>query len=360
MFRERFLEANIQQRLLVDLLWPPWMVFRLASPEYDRINAAAEFYHREIFDEATFSRLPSRPVLRVHATNMALGSRFTFTQEDFDLIESDLSEYPLGYACAASSAFPVLLSPMTLRNYGETKSLEELKQSDRQYRRLSRDAREEILKDLRRLAREHYNDKTNRYVHLIDGGIVDNQGLEAILEELEGGGVINRRLGDGRRPLRRLILINVNAGVNPEDPSARSPSSPGLDAVVEHTMVASMDILSAKRWTRIQDFCDTQYRDALQSQKAGGTVAGLSRLERPYTIEISFRNIKDPEKKKACNDLPTSFALEPLQLELIDQEVPKLIAEDPAMIRLKDSVTKDLKRRCTMPWPAAGRCGSSL
>jgi NTE family protein len=60
-----------------------------------------------------------RPFILINATDMALGERFEFTQGQFDLIHSDLSRYPISRAVAASSAFPVVLSPIVLRNYSD-------------------------------------------------------------------------------------------------------------------------------------------------------------------------------------------------------------------------------------------------
>ena len=48
---------------------------------------------------------------------MTLGARFEFTQDQFDLLCSDLTDVPVARAVAASSAFPILLSPLTLHNY---------------------------------------------------------------------------------------------------------------------------------------------------------------------------------------------------------------------------------------------------
>ena len=71
-------------------------------------------------------------------------------------------------------------------------------------------------------------------------------------------------------------------------------------------------------------------------------VKSLRRMEEPYTIEIGFRNIKNTKDKKACNNLPTSFALNKNELGLIDRVVPKLIADDPHMKLLRASVDRDL------------------
>ena len=114
----KFLERNIQGALLARLLNPANLM-RVASPWFGRIDLAAELYDREIFDAATFARLEQngRPLVILNATNLGPGRRFDFTQEYFDAIGSDLESYPVSRAVAASSAFPFLLSPLTLKNY---------------------------------------------------------------------------------------------------------------------------------------------------------------------------------------------------------------------------------------------------
>ena len=208
-FRKQFVSRNVQGELIGRIFMPPWQGLRLLSPYYDRTHIAAEFHDQEVFGGEAFGDLPSRPVLLIHATHLALGKRFTFTQPYFDLIGSDLSQYPIGYACAASSAFPLLLSPMTLINYGEPVPLME----DIRYKMARLNAREDVEKDQYCRLREFFNDKSNRYMHLADGGLVDNQGLQSIIDEFDTNGIINKRLNDSDNPLRRLIIINVNAGV---------------------------------------------------------------------------------------------------------------------------------------------------
>ena len=54
------------------------------------------------------------------ATDISTGSRVVFNQRIFDVICSDLNAVHLSRAAAASSAVPVVLSPVTLNNYGGT------------------------------------------------------------------------------------------------------------------------------------------------------------------------------------------------------------------------------------------------
>ena len=73
---------------------------------------------KRIFDERTYADLlgqGTRPFIVINATDVARRQRFQFTQEDFDLLGSDLSSLPAGWAVAASSAYPILLSPLRLK-----------------------------------------------------------------------------------------------------------------------------------------------------------------------------------------------------------------------------------------------------
>ncbi|MGA1790578.1 MAG: patatin-like phospholipase family protein [bacterium] len=330
-FRKRFIEENIQLKLAKGLFIPPWQGLRLISRSYDRINMASELYDRAVFDHKTFGDLPSHPILWIHATNLALGNRFTYSQEYFDLIKSDLLTYPIGYGCAASSAFPILLSPITVKNYGTPAVLKE----DKRYAMAKRNSRRDIEKDYYCGMREFFNDKTNKYIHLADGGLVDNQGLQSIIDQFGTNGIINKKLNDRDNPLKRLIIINVNAGVRPDDSSSKYSNAPHINSVIKYTMITSMDILSAKRWMEIKRLCSEVNKAALE---IGYSTGSLSMLELPYTIEISFRNIEDDAMRAECYDLPTSFYLNEDQINLINRAVPVLVEKDPDMIRLKQAL----------------------
>jgi NTE family protein len=331
-FRKRFVERNIQGALALDLAKGKGIVAFFSTP-YARINVAAELYDREVFDKKTFAALPVRPILRLHATNLALGQRFTFTRETFSSLSSDLNAYPLGYACAASSAFPILLDPLALRNYPPPLDLA----ADIDYLMDQRNAREDLNKALKVRTRDYYNDKSNQYVHLADGGLVDNQGLQSILDEFETNGLINRRINYTASPLRRLVIVNVNAGVAPPNNSGRSAAPPDIPSVVGTTMVASMDVLSARRWMDIKTRCQQLFSAKID---VGGTARSYADLQEPYRIEVNFRNITDAATQRKAMELPTSFKLTPAQLNLIDEVVPKLLEEDPEMQRLKVELAK--------------------
>ena len=117
-FEHDFLLANFQSGLIRDLLFPR----RCTSSA--RPGTAAATPSRSIWTpcfaarpSATCGRSGPRPRLLVTATDLTTGAPFEFTPEQFALICSDLDSVPLSFAVAASSAVPLLLSPVTLRNF---------------------------------------------------------------------------------------------------------------------------------------------------------------------------------------------------------------------------------------------------
>jgi NTE family protein len=121
-FERKFLKKNIQRGLILRALFNVANWVRLLSPTFARNDLAAEYYDRHIFEGGTFGDIATRkgPFIIMNATDMTHGTRVGFTQEVFDLICSDLSLFPVGRAAAASSAIPMALTPITLRNYAGT------------------------------------------------------------------------------------------------------------------------------------------------------------------------------------------------------------------------------------------------
>src|SRR6185369_6528796 len=230
-FESAFLKRNIQSGLLAPYFSPlNW--FRLASPKFSRIDLAAEYYDRHLFGGHTFGDLRTqgrRPFLMINANDMSLGARFEFTQDQFDLLCSDLAQFPLGRAVAASSAFPILLSPVTLRNYAGSCDSPERGwiQAALANRATSTRRRNQALE-----ARS-YLDSTNRpFIHLLDGGLADNLGLRGPLEAIVArGGDVDSGQWFQMDQMRKVVLVVVNASVTPDYGASRREDSPSLRQV---------------------------------------------------------------------------------------------------------------------------------
>ncbi|HET7837745.1 MAG TPA: patatin-like phospholipase family protein, partial [Variovorax sp.] len=90
-YEPRFLKRDVQGTLTWRALNPlNW--FSLGSGLYGRSELAADYYDEILFNGATFAdllKLPT-PVTAVTGTDLSTGARFQFSQEQFDLICSDL------------------------------------------------------------------------------------------------------------------------------------------------------------------------------------------------------------------------------------------------------------------------------
>ena len=107
-FEEAFLRLNVQKALMWQTVNPVLWFSRTG-----RTDAAIKYYQKKIFHDATFADMnkPGRPMIIINASDLAHGVRFSFVQEYFDLLCSDLSSFPVARAVAASSAVPVLFEP---------------------------------------------------------------------------------------------------------------------------------------------------------------------------------------------------------------------------------------------------------
>jgi NTE family protein len=89
-FETKFLKRNVQseltKRVLSPFNWP-----KLASLYYDRSDLAADFYDELLFEKKIFQDFltAKSPLIAINATNVALGSQFTFIGEEFVPICSD-------------------------------------------------------------------------------------------------------------------------------------------------------------------------------------------------------------------------------------------------------------------------------
>lgn len=331
-FRSKFLEENIQGALIAQLFNPVNWV-RLASPYFSRIDLAAEYYDSTIFNRATFDLLQKngRPFLILNATNLGADRRFDFTQEHFDAIGSRLDSYKISRAVAASSAFPYLLTPISLKNYPLAKGYSPpwwykgaLTPEDWTTERYS------AAKNL-----SVYQDKANSYIHLMDGGLSDNIGARAVLDAFDRG-FIRTRINRGA--IRQLVLIVVNARTQSEDQLSRKESPPGFFTVAEKTATVAMDNYSHDSVTKLRDALYARVQIQKDTEACASLLAEQCPQARkpfpfatevdPYVIEINFEaagQIPGEDPKYYLN-LPTSF-------KLSKEQVAKLIAIGPKLLR---------------------------
>ncbi|NOU13942.1 MAG: patatin-like phospholipase family protein [Methylococcaceae bacterium] len=340
-YRSRFLERDVQHELFMSALnplnWP-----RLASPKFNRIDLATELYDDTIFDHHTFADLihkQTKPYIILHATNLASGERFEFTQDEFDLLGSDLATFPVARAVTASSAFPFLLSPVTLINYPEPKNFKVSADIENGLASYAGDRRQWHWA----VRQNDYLDKAGKpYVHLMDGGLSDNIGIRA-LENAFRWGAIRRGINNNR--IEKFVILVVNAKTDEQDSISQNSVPPELPEVAYKTTTIALDNYSFESIETIRDLNKQrkQTQDTLavcnSRLKAcqGNEFPELSGKIDPVVIDLNFENIQDPMRRKQLLSLPTSFSLsEEAVKQLIDAGALLLDTSPEFQLLLKD------------------------
>ena len=169
---QRKLSHNFATDLIVNTLLP-WNWLPLALTDWDRSDLLAGSFRDNLFSRdrrvMTFADLRAdRPRLLINATDLQSGRGFVFCNETFDQLNADLAAYPLAPAVAASSAVPVLLHQVTLRDFSTV---------------------------------------FEQYRHLVDGGVVDNLGVRTLVETYRA----QLKSSGGRAYPRGAVFIVIDA-----------------------------------------------------------------------------------------------------------------------------------------------------
>jgi NTE family protein len=265
---------------------------------------------------------------------MTLESRFEFTQDQFDLLCSDLAPVKVARAVAASSAFPGLLTPLTLRNYGKACPYQQPTW-----------LRNALLPDNppRRAALAHdlwsYQARAEErpWVHLLDGGLSDNIGLRGPYVALSGQdsawSVFSKI---NQEKIRRVLVITANAKTARDPDWDRRQSPPGIIDVLGLVTTGPMGNYSFetvqliaehfKSLTRqLGDWRDCQGRGR---EQCGPTFTIRARPPEVdfHAVELSFDAITDdPALHRCLERLATSFHLPAAQVTLLRQVARRLL-----------------------------------
>lgn len=329
-FESEFLRQDVQDGLLGSL-FDVGNLFELTSPWFGRsellVRRLDALYRGRTF--ADVARRPRHPQLVVTATDLSLGAGFEFTAAQFELICSELGSVPLAVAVAASSAVPLLLTPITLRNHRADCPLPPAAWTTAAAVPTKAPATGDFRSRLLRAQATSYLDAARRpYIHLVDGGLSDNLGVRRLLEHALAGGDLRSSFAEVRIPpgsVRRLVLVSVNAERDPAhriDTSDRVPST--LDVVDALLFGAgSRATVETQEW--LADVARL-WRDTLQS---GGGERLLSAFAPDAEIHLIEVNLRD-----APNDAARPLLLQvPTALSIGDAEVTSLVEAGRSVLR---------------------------
>jgi NTE family protein len=332
-FESDFLLQDFEDNL-IQLALSPVRLFRLSSPWYGRSHILAERLD-QLYLGRTFGDVldrPRGPELLVTATDLTTGAPFEFTPEQFALICSDLRAVPLAFAVAASSSVPVLLAPMTLRNFAgncEMPAAAPAASADNYRTRLLRSSMQSYL-----------NAGQRPYIHLVDGGIADNLGIRTVLDRLIAGGSLNETFGAvAPGSIRKVVLIAVNSErglIERIDESGRVPTT---RQVIDALLFGASSRLTETTLAIMKDDVQRWRREI--SEQRGGQDSPFADDAELHLIDVSLHDVPDPELREGVLSIPTAFTIDAAQVQRLIEAGHQVLRESSEFQRLRQSLAID-------------------
>jgi NTE family protein len=334
----------------------PVSLAKYAFTPYQRSDVLADFFADNLFGQTTYRDVLQRykadakqPYVILNATDLGHEIGLTFTQGNFDFLCSDLNRYRLTDAVAASANFPLAFSAIGLQNYspcdaqrGEAWKKDGPAQWISHYAQFDVPDRPEPysfqLTELRfaRQAKSYIEPApADTFVHLLDGGLIDNLGVRSTLAIADNPARVPGlylRLGrlrpQGYQNIRRVVYIVVNA--RKRDPASMDhreyPPMTGttvaqmINTQLDNSILGDQDYLiaqleaTANRQPLVPG-APAAAQPFLSGNDAAQATFPVSETPhlRFYVAAVDFELIPDP----ACRDrfwaLATSWGLPPLQ-----------------------------------------------
>ncbi len=282
-------------------------------------NRLADWLDREIYQGARFAALRG-PRIALNAADLYNATPFAFTNFYFDGVCSELSSVRVADAVAASMAVPMAFRPVLVEAFpGDT-----CPEPDWIAPALSDRHAPEFLRMTARAFRNYRAPQRQRYLHLVDGGVVDNLGVTSL-------SVAHAALG-APAPLtpreavraRRIVFLVVNSEYIRARDFQLDAASPGggemlyssLDIATDAAKRAALDAFRAN----LPEMADAlrHYRCSLTPREVRalrGSTEGWACSDLAVSLEVIAIADLPPAQYEALIGTPTLVSLPP---EIVD------------------------------------------
>ena len=300
-FKEFFLKKDFQKKVINEV-FSLSNVPRLTSPQFGRSDLLQEQLNLALYNGKTFADLARKrkgPFAVINATDMTAGQKVSFTQDFFDWLCVDLNDIEIARAVAASSAVPLIFSPITLNNHAGFCHAE----SKKAFLMQTQPGNHLLLNNFnamqKRLAR--YQDSVEQpYLHLVDGGLTDNLGLASLLDMSNLLSVRKLYAELKKSALRHVVVVSVNAQNERTSHIDKSADVPGVREVVDTVINVPIDKATESTVQYSQKFANQWNAYAKRQREAKIKV---------YFVNVSLKDLPEGQLKKDVLNIGTSFYL---------------------------------------------------
>ena len=275
------------------------------------------WFNEHLFHGATFGDLMGRrPITIINATDIYNRTPFLFSPQSFAAACSDITQYPLAAAVAASSAVPGAFAPVVIETFADRC------QTPLPAWITAAAANPEAAPLLRAYAKGMTDIRSGRvkYVKLFDGGLIDNYGLSGITIARAGQTTPYGPLRpDEAINLRRMMFLVVDAGQGPQGDWSKTLPGPSGKDLVGAVVDALVGANSNASYTAF-DATMQNWRESIVRWRCGLKSAEVVRLRGSGRGKWNCRDLKitigrvsfdqlGAARARRLNQVPTSFTL---------------------------------------------------
>jgi NTE family protein len=320
-FKERFLLRNPEESITTQI-----SLFNISRGLQGGINDATQFpkwLDDNLFDHATFRTLlyQRRPFVWINASDIYNRTPFVFGRVIFNALCSDITNYPVSLAVAASAAVPVVFAPVVIQSFPGGCSTPLPAWVGRARANPDAPPALKLFAD----ALERYHSGQVRYVKLLDGGVVDNYGLAGLtIARLASDTPYGPLEPEEGVKIRRLLFLVVDAGRGPSGSWTQTVEGPTGVTLVTAVSDTATESGAVGSYSSFQDTVQ-EWQDSLINWRCKLSPADRRRFGAPAAWNcrdvkfmvgrISFDQF-DPQRAAALNAVETNFHLPPEQVEL--------------------------------------------
>lgn len=334
-FRQQFLTQDVMASLSTAVTLVN--IDRALGGGVNTDNRLRDWFNAHLYHEATFGALIGRrPIVLINATDIYNRTPFLFAPVSFAALCSDIADYPVAGAVAASAAVPGAFAPVVIESFpGECKT--PLPAAVVQAAKKPGDSPlvYSFAKGLERARSGQV-----KYVKLLDGGLVDNYGLSGLtIARAAAGTPYGPLLPQEAVKLRRLLFVVVDAGVGPQGNWSRTVEGPTGKELIGAMMDTMLDANKRSSYAAFEATMKN-WRDQLVRWRCGLKGAEAARLrgkggrwncrDVTFTIaRVSFEQL-DAARAKRLNAVPTSFTLPAAAVDELTEAGGDALKANPA------------------------------
>ncbi|MCW8889645.1 MAG: patatin-like phospholipase family protein [Sedimenticola sp.] len=335
-FQSNFLERDVRNEMRQRMLSLE-NLSRLSSTTFGSGDVLDEYFREKLYGDRSLSELfdEKGPIVIINATDLFKGSRFGFTPEIFSFICSDSEQFPVARAVAASSAVPLIFTPITLMNRSGScnhptpgwvqQGLAEKEINPRRHR-------------LSRTWKRYLNQAEHPYIHLLDGGLSDNLGLRAIMDQIIiNDGIENALKQHELDRVQRIVLIEIDAAASLPTEWEKRPDHPPQAVIINAASTTPLRNYNFET----KDYLHSQMTAWSQnSDRAGDCEKGVDCKIELYFIDINLEETRETLEGKPLSTIPTDFNLPENGAKKLIRAGRELLLQHPEFIRLMEDSNK--------------------